>query len=148
MSEVNKSIVRRFVDEVVNRGNLGAVDELLSPNYLDHDALIPGLPAGREGAKRLYALLHAGFPDLEVTIEDSVAEGDRVALRTLWRGTHRGEFVGIAPSGRTVAFENLELLRLRQGLIVEHWSLMAYPQLLLYLHLQPADPQPPSAPRP
>lgn len=139
MSEVNKSIVRRFVDEVVNRGDLGAVDELLSPNYLDHDALIPGLPGGREGAKRLYALLHAGFPDLEVTIEDFVAEGDRVALRSLWRGTHRGEFGGMAPTGRTVAFENLELLRLQKGQIVEHWSIVDNRNLLQQLKQAPQN---------
>ncbi|WP_051195642.1 ester cyclase [Meiothermus rufus] len=148
MFEVNKSIVRRFVEEVVNRGNLGAVDELLSPQYHHHAPLMSGLSGGREDAKRLYALLHAGFPDLEVRILHLVAEGEQVALHSHWQGTHRGVFAGLAPSGCRLAFENLELLRLRQGLIVEHWSLLGYPQLLLYLHLQPAAaPQPPSAPR-
>ena len=147
MSEVNKAIVRRFVDEVVNRGDLGAVDELLAPNFLEHDALIPGALAqssdmgevasthlmGRESAKRQYALLHAGFPDLEVTVEDYVAEGERVALRSMWRGTHRGEFLGVAPTGRTIALENLELLRLQRGQIIEHWGLMDGTTLLTLL---------------
>ena len=138
MSEVNKAIVRRFMDEVVNRGDLGALDELVAPNFLEHGALIPGAdsgldeaasnavtrPTGRESAKRQYALLHAGFPDLRVTVEDYVAEGERVALRSVWRGTHRGEFLGVAPTGRIIALENLELLRLQRGQIVEHWSLM------------------------
>lgn len=122
MSEANKTIFRRFVDEVINRGDLGAVDELLSPGYLEHDPLIPGLPGGREGAKQLFALLHAGFPDLSVTLEDLVAEGERVAVRSRWRGTHRGEFLGVRPTGQVVDFENLELVRIRQGQIVEHWG--------------------------
>lgn len=147
MSELNKAIVRRFVDEVVNRGDLGAVDELLAPNFLEHDALIPGTsagpekaadstatrPKGRESAKRQYALLHAGFPDLRVTVEDCVAEGERVALRSVWRGTHRGEFLGLAPTGRAIALENLELLRLQRGQIVEHWGLMDGSTLLTLL---------------
>ena len=122
MSEANKTIFRRFVDEVINRGDLGAVDELLAPHYLEHDPL-PGMPGGREGAKQLFALLHAGFPDLSVTLEDLVAEGERVAVRSRWRGTHRGEFLGIRPTGRVIDFENLELVRIRQGQIVEHWGL-------------------------
>jgi steroid delta-isomerase-like uncharacterized protein len=133
VSEVNKAIVRRFVDEVVNRGDLGAVDELVAPNFLEHDALIPGAQAGRESAKRQYALLHAGFPDLKVTVEDYVAEGERVALRSVWRGTHRGEFLGVAPTGRTIALENLELLRLQRGQIIEHWGLMDGSTLLTLL---------------
>ncbi len=143
MSEANKSIVRRFVEEVVNRGNLGAVDQLLSPDYQDHDVLLPGSPGGLEGAKRLYALLHAAFPDLEVEILRLVAEADRVALHSRWQGTHRGEFAGLAPSGRRFAFENLELLRLRRGLITEHWSLLNHAQLLLYLHTRPGTETPP-----
>ncbi|RIH81799.1 hypothetical protein Mterra_02957 [Calidithermus terrae] len=122
MSEVNKSIVRRFMDAVINRGDLGAVDELLAPDCLDHVAEVLGLPAGREGAKRLYALLHAGFPDLEVTVEDCVAEGECVAVRSRWRGTHRGDFLGVAPTGEEVRLESLELLRLRHGRIVERWG--------------------------
>lgn len=130
MSEANKSIVRRFVEEVINRGDLGAVDELLAPGYLDHGPLIRGLPTGREGAKRLYALLHAGFPDLEVSIEDFVAEGERVALRSIWRGTHKGDFLKVAPTGKVVVFENLELLRVQHGQILEHWSMIDLDSLL------------------
>ncbi|ADH64395.1 protein of unknown function DUF1486 [Allomeiothermus silvanus DSM 9946] len=133
MSEANKTIFRRFVDEVINRGDLGAVDELLAPSYHQHDPLIPGLPGGREGAKQLFALLHAGFPDLSVTLEDLVAEGERVAARSRWRGTHRGEFLGIRPTDQVIDFENLELVRIRQGQILKHWGLSRISSILQHL---------------
>lgn len=122
MSEANKSIFRRFVDEVINRGDLGAVDELLAEEYTEHSCMIPGLPGGREGAKQQFALLHAAFPDLSVTLEDAVAEDDRVASRSTWRATHRGELLGLQATGQALEFSQLEIVRIRKGRIAERWG--------------------------
>lgn len=138
MSEANKSIFRRFVDEVINRGDLGAVDELLSPDYVEHTELLPGLPSGREGAKQQFALLHAAFPDLCVTLEDAVAEEDRVASRSLWHGTHRGELLGLEATGKCLKFDLLEFVRIRKGRIVEHWGSTDSFSLLRLLNPNPA----------
>lgn len=137
MSEANKSIFRRFVDEVINRGDLGAVDELLAEEYTEHSSLIPGLPAGREGAKQQFALLHAAFPDLSVTLEDTVAEDDRVASRSTWRATHRGEWLGLQATGQILEFSQLEIVRIRRGRITEHWG-SAQAQNLMQLLGKPA----------
>lgn len=126
VSEANKSIFRRFVEEVVGRGDLGAVDELLGEGFVEHGALLPDLPTGREGAKRQYALLHAAFPDLEVSLEDTLAEGDRVAGRSVWRGTRNGS-VG---TGADLNIHRLKIVRIQKGRIVEHWGDATAPGLL------------------
>ena len=96
MSETNKALVRRFYDEVMNRGNLDVIDELCTPDVVDHRAQ-PGLPPGTDGVKHMMAMYRAVFPDLVVTLEDMVAEGDRVVVRWSGRGTHKGNLGGGLP---------------------------------------------------
>jgi steroid delta-isomerase-like uncharacterized protein len=98
-SEDNKILVRRWYDEAWNKGDMAAVDDLLSPTYVGHAAGAPDVK-GTEGIKQLVATFGTAFPDHRVTVEDIVAEGDKVAVRYTMRGTHRGEFMGVAPTNK------------------------------------------------
>ncbi len=123
MSEENKALVRRFIDEVINKGDLSVIDELTSPSVVDHSAP-PGLPSGPEGIKQMLTMFRTAFPDLNGTLEDLIAEGDRVAVRYTTRGTHQGDFMGIAATGKQIAIEGIEIDRIQDGKVVEHWESM------------------------
>ncbi len=121
MTADNKALNRRFVEEVINQGNIEAIDELIDPGVVDHAAL-PGFPTGREGAKQFFAMMRSAFPDLHLTIEDMIAEGDKVVMRSTWSGTHQGEFMGIPATGRRVTVSAIDISRVADGRIVEHWE--------------------------
>ena len=120
-AEKNKAIIRRFVEEVQNGGDLTVLDEIAAADYVNHTAP-PGVLPDREGLKQLTAMFRRAFPDGRITIEDLVAEGDRVVTRKTFRGTHRGELMGIQPTGRTVAIQLIDIVRLADGKAVESWS--------------------------
>lgn len=121
MSEANKAVVRRFTEEVWGRGDLAAADEVLAADLIDHYPQ-PGLGPGREGHKRVVVAFRSAFPDLRVTVEDLVAESDKVALRWKAEGTHRGGALGIAPTGRRVTLRGIEILRVEGSKIIERWG--------------------------
>ena len=121
--EENRSIVRRFVDEAQSRGNIEVVDEYLSADFIDHSAL-PGFPPTREGVKQLFSAFRAAFPDFRAVIHDQVAEGDKVVTRKAFHGTPQGEFLGIPPTGRQVTIEVIDILRVTDGKIREHWNVV------------------------
>jgi len=100
-TEENKALIRRLVEEFLNKGNTAVAEALLAE---DHVALepSPGQPQGREGLIANIARMRTAFPDIQYTIEDMVAEGDKVAVYYVWRGTHQGEFLGIPPTGKQV----------------------------------------------
>jgi predicted SnoaL-like aldol condensation-catalyzing enzyme len=120
-AEDNKALVRRFVDEVQSAGNIDLIDEICSPEFVNHSAP-PGIPADREGIKILTAIFRQAFPDSYFTVEDMMVEGDKVATRKTFHGTHEGEFVGIPPSGRSVSMGLIDIVRVSEGRVVEHWS--------------------------
>ena len=121
MSEENKSISRRVQEEAFNQGNLAVIDELVAADYVDHD-LPPGFPEGQEGFKQLVAMYRAAFPDVQMTIEDVIADGDKVALRWTATGTHQGELMGIPPTNKQVTVTGMDINRLAGGKIAEHWG--------------------------
>lgn len=119
----NKAVVHRFYEEVFNSGRLEVMDELASPDLVAHDALPPGVPEqGPAPYKRTVEMFRSAFPDLHQEIEDVVAEGDTVAVRVTMTATHRGTFLGVAPTGRRVRYEGMDFLRFREGKMVEHWT--------------------------
>ena len=120
-AEQNKGIARRFAEEVINKNNLDAIDDLFAPNYVSH-VLPPGLPQGPEGEKLFASSFHAAFPDAHLTVEDMIAEGDKVATRFTYRATHKGEFMGIPPSGKQVTFTGIRIFRFDGGTIAEQWG--------------------------
>jgi steroid delta-isomerase-like uncharacterized protein len=122
-AEHNKAIVLRMVEEAQSQHRLDVVDELFAADFVDH-CVPPGLPADREGVKMQFGMFFAAFPDLQVVVHDQVAEGDKVVTRKTFHGTHAGELLGIPPSGRKVAFEVIDILRVRDGKITDHWNLV------------------------
>lgn len=120
-AEHNKTVVRRFVQEVWSKGNLAAVAELVAPNVVDHNPL-PGQAPGIEGIKQVVTTFRNAFPDARFTSEDLVTEGDRVVTRWTGRGTHKSEFEGIAPTGRQVTMTGIDIFRVVGGKIVERWA--------------------------
>src|SRR5919199_1295411 len=99
-TEVNKRISWRLQEEVFGQGKLELVDELLAPDYVSHAPGDPELSRGPQDIKELVRAYHSAFPDIDFAVEKQVAEGDTVVSRWTARGTHRGEFMGVAPSGR------------------------------------------------
>src|ERR687890_1998389 len=120
--EENKALVRRFVDEGQSAGNIDAIDELCSPEFVNHSAP-SGMPPNREGVKQVTAMFRQAFPDSYFTVEDMIAEGDKVATHKTFHGTHEGEFMGMPPTGRRVSMELIDIVRISEGRVVEHWSM-------------------------
>jgi predicted ester cyclase len=120
MSEDNKARIRRVIEEVYNRGDLDLVDDVAAADLVIHSG--PQDIRGREGAKQYVAALRAGFPDLRITIEDQVAEGDMVVTRWSARGTHRAAFQGVAATDREVRLAGTDIDRILGGKVVECWS--------------------------
>lgn len=121
MSEENKVLMRRFYEELFNKGNLAILDELCTPNFVDHNAFPAQVP-GLEGVKQSFTAMRAAFPDMRVTVEDMLAEGDKVAAHVSFRTTHRGEFMGIAPTGKEVTARVSDIIRFVGGKAVERWG--------------------------
>jgi len=118
--ERNKALVRRLV-EAWNTRNWAVFDEVMAPDYVDHYALL-GLKPGREAYKEAQISTTNAFPDFQFTIEDMIAEGDKVVVRLTFSGTHRGEFAGIAPTGKRVTYTHIRILRVVRGKFVEDWG--------------------------
>src|SRR5262245_19594497 len=116
-TEANKLLVRRWYDEVLNGPDLAVADEIVAADFA-----INGQPIGREGIKQAAAWVRSIFPDLHVTIEDVVAEGDRVVTRFSARATHRGELMGVPPTGKTATLAGVHVDRIADGRIVERWE--------------------------
>jgi steroid delta-isomerase-like uncharacterized protein len=121
VSEENKAIFRRYVEEVGNAGNLDLADEIFS-DYVSHQPDGSVLERGPEDVKRFMGEFRSAFPDFHVTIEDQIAEGDRVATRWTMRGTHEGEFRGIGPTGKQITVTGIGIFRFSDGKVVESWD--------------------------
>ena len=122
-AEANKALVRRWFEET-DRGNLKIIDELLPEDYVDHNPPLPDLPPGREGVRRSVTLLRAAFPDAVHTLEDQIAEGDKVMTRLTTRATFTGECLGYQPTGNMVQVSGIAVHRVVDGRLVEHWAHM------------------------
>lgn len=118
-----RTVARRFFEEVINAGRVDVVDELIADKFVDHEDL-PGAGAdARADLKSWLVSLRAAFPDYRVTIEDTIAEGDQVLVRGTAHGTHLGAFHGIPPTRRVVHYAIMDVLRVVDGRILEHWGL-------------------------
>jgi steroid delta-isomerase-like uncharacterized protein len=126
----NKQLIREHYEATTNNYDPVAIDRQVADDFVDHGT--PGVK-GPEGVKRHITALHAAFPDLRATIDAIVAEGDLVAVRGTWRGTHRGEFRGIKPAGAKVEFSGMVFWRVRDGKIRERWGLVDAPSLMQQL---------------
>jgi steroid delta-isomerase-like uncharacterized protein len=121
VSEENKALVRRLIKEV-EKGDLDVIDEVLAHDFVDHD-LLPDQEPDREGYKRSLSEDRAAFSNFDITIEDQIAEGDKVVTRFTWRGTHDQEkIMGMAPTGKKVEVTAIFIHRIAGGKVKEEWS--------------------------
>ncbi len=120
--EANKAVVRRYYEEVLNAGDVSALAALAVADYAEHDPL-PGQRAGREGLRERVEMLRSAFRP-HFTIEDIIAEGDKVAVRWTNRGTHVGAFMGLPATGKVFAMAGIDIHRLRDGKLAEHWHVV------------------------
>ena len=123
MSEENKAVVRAFVQECINKRDPSAGDRFLAPNYIDHTPGPDETPT-RDGFKREFAAFLQSFPDMHTIIEDMVAEGDKVAMRISATATHKGEFLGFAPTGKRIIVQGIFIYAVRNGQIFEQWEML------------------------
>ncbi len=119
--EDNKAIMRAHVEALFNQHRVEQTEEFLTQDYLDH-APLPGQAPGLAGAKQKWTSYLTAVPDMRATIEDMVAEGDKLAVRWTVQGTHRGELLGIPPTGKPVRFSGISIYRLAAGKIAEQWE--------------------------
>lgn len=119
----NLALVRRFVEEAQTQHSLAAVDEFMAADFVDHSAPA-GLPCDREGVKMQFSMFFAALPDLKAIIHDQVADDDKVVTRKTLRGTHLGPWMGIPPTGKVLDIEVIDVLRVRDGKITDHWNLV------------------------
>jgi steroid delta-isomerase-like uncharacterized protein len=124
-SEALKAVVWRFLDEIWHQGNLQVIDEVIAPNYVRHTSHYRegGREVqGPEGARQSIAAFRGAFPDVHFTVEDMLVADEKVVVRWTCRGTHRGAFLGVAPTGKGVTFTGINIYRIANNQIVERWA--------------------------
>jgi predicted ester cyclase len=120
-SEENKRITRRVLEELFDEGNLDAAEDLIHPEFVNHEAP-PDNPQGPDGLKETVSWLRGLWGPMRAEIEDEICEGDKVVARLIMHGRHVGEFLGRAPTGKEFAAEHIHIWRLKDGQVIEHWS--------------------------
>ena len=140
-TEQNKALVRQMVEEIFNRGNVSRIGEFVAPDFVEREELPPGIPRNREGVTQFLSIFRSAFPDFQATIDDIVAEGDKVVIRQTFSGTHKGEFMGIPPTGKSVSYGVIDIIRLADGKFVEHWGQMDTMGMMQQLGAVPAPGQ-------
>ena len=136
--EENKAIARSIFEDGLNRGDVDTIANLTAPDFVDHDIHVQtGVPGGPEDMRAALIAIRRGFPDIHVTVEDLIAEGEKVVVRNTWRGTHRGEFNGIPATGQRVEITGIVIWRIANGLIAERWATIDTLTLLRQLGVLP-----------
>ena len=120
-TEENRALIRRFLEEVFNQRNVAAVDQYMAGDYVDH-VLPPGVPPTREGFKQFIGPFLEAFPDFRYTVDDLIAEGDRVVARLTAQGTQQGAFMGVPATGKRATWSEIHIGRVANGQIAEHWG--------------------------
>lgn len=127
--EANKAVVRRFIEEYQTNGREDIAEELLADDFIDHSAL-PGFSPDREGVKQLFKMLRGAFGGFRAEIFEQVAENDKVVTRKTFYGKHTGEFMGIGATNRPIELGVIDILRIKDGQLVEHWCQVDFAGLM------------------
>jgi steroid delta-isomerase-like uncharacterized protein len=137
VAEDMAGVVRRFYDEVIGEGRLDVIDELLAPDFVEHQEF-PGLEPNREGVKKFFAMWREAFPDTRAAIDQMVVQGDLVAVYGMWQGTHQGEFLGVPGTGKQFTVPSADFIRFRDGVCVEHWGVFDSGAMMQQLGIVPS----------
>lgn len=137
ISETAKAVVRRNTEEVQGGGNFALFDELFADDFLDHTPQPGGTP-DKAGARKLYQALRSAFPDFHAVIHWQSADGDRVTTYKTYHGTHLGSFLGVPATGRKIQFDTVDVMRVRNGRITEHWGVAHLYSVMQQLGVLPA----------
>lgn len=122
-TESNKAVARRFLEEVFGQGKMSVADEIVAPDHVDRGPnVLPGRQPGPEGSKMVVTLYRNAFPDIQFTIDEQIAEGDKVMTRWTGYGTHKGELAGIPPTGKSATVTGIGVDRIVNGKIIESWG--------------------------
>jgi steroid delta-isomerase-like uncharacterized protein len=141
------TLFHRLIDEVINPGDIDRADVLIAPDYIEHNTPSGQTVEGLAGFKQAAAQIRTAFPDFQATIEDALADDDKIAFRLRMRGTHRGAFAGVPPTGKEVDYGAIGFVRVADGKIAERWLQVDATGLLRQLGSN-VVPQPPQSPRP
>jgi steroid delta-isomerase-like uncharacterized protein len=145
-TEEKRNVLKRVSHEVFGQGNMESADELIAPDFVDHDPL-PGVPADREGFKTVVQMFRSAFPDFEVDLMHTIVDGDKVVDHVASRGTHTGEFMGIPPTGKRISTSAIVISLLgSDGRIVERWQRFGAMQLMQQIGVIPGWEEPPPVP--
>ncbi len=122
VTDRNKNLVDDFIQALFSQGDLTAIERYLDPAFVNHDPPFPGAPSGPEGMRMAASVYRQALPDWRSEVEQLVAEGDTVVERFTARGTHRGELLGVAGTGKTITLRGINIFRIEDGRIVERWG--------------------------
>jgi predicted ester cyclase len=142
MSEHNKRLARRALQEIYANGDLELADDLIHPDFLDHEPAHPERPTGPESVKQTVRSLQSAFGGLRFEVEDEIAEGDKVVQRVVMSGRHTGPLIGREPTGKEFAVRHTYIWRIADDKIVEHWGSRDDLGLLAQLGLLPIGEEP------
>jgi steroid delta-isomerase-like uncharacterized protein len=134
----SKAVVRRFLEDVFEGGDLDLIDEIFAPDYVLHDPVLPEEVRGPEGMRRYVSMYRGAYPDTAFTIEDQISDGDEVVTRWTGQGTHEGELMGIPPTGNRVTVTGIEVDRVVNGRIEETWVIYDALGMMQQLGVAPA----------
>jgi steroid delta-isomerase-like uncharacterized protein len=141
MSDANKAVIQAFIEDVLNQKRLERANDLVKEDFVELDPL-PGQEQGREGLKAILRVLWSAFPDMYLNVHEMVAEGEKVVTRFVWTGTHRGPFLGITTTARSVAVKGVVIDRLEDGKMADSRILIDTMGLMQQLGVIPAPPPP------
>lgn len=119
-----KAMMARIIDEAFNQGDVEVFDELISDDFVEHEALPPGVPQGKAAPREMITVMRAAFPDLHVTVEDMLQDGSKVVTRSRFAGTHESDFMGIPPTGNRFDISVIDIVEFREDKAVAHWGVM------------------------
>lgn len=131
-------LINRFYDETIGNGNLDLIDELTADEFVDHEEGFPGQPEGKEGIKFFVTTMREAFPDIKATVGETLEDGDLASARVTLRGTHKGEFMGVPASDKSVEIETIDIIRVADGKCAEHWGVTDNMSLMQQIGAVPA----------
>lgn len=119
-----KATMLRLYEDVMNKGDMGAIDEILADDFVEHEELPPGMPTGKEAPRALTSMMRGAFPDFHVTVEEMLQDGDKVITRARFSGTHKGEFMGMPPTNNRFDIPLIDIVEFRDDKAIAHWGVM------------------------